>query len=246
VVTISREATAETEARLRRLFRDCSAEWLPGLWSFIEGEQALRRDGSIAVVRDGAQASALVPATDDGGQFAVFRVVLPRDADDSGFVGWLCSRIKASTGSGLFVICGHNEARGGVYDYYGVPAAVVDEVQDLLARLVRGDHLDGVVMRPVTTAADSGIDADTVFCFDQKGRSISARYGGGPIAEGWLVGTLDGSQIRFDYLQVQVDGVVDRGSSVADVVLLPSGRWSLTEYFTWSSRDGAGINQLEE
>ncbi|MFC5235901.1 DUF6196 family protein [Pseudonocardia zijingensis] len=36
-------------------------------------------------------------------------MVLRCDADDSGFVGWLASRIKAATGSGLFVVCGQNQ-----------------------------------------------------------------------------------------------------------------------------------------
>jgi hypothetical protein len=245
VVTISREANAQTEARLRRVFHECSVEWLPGRWGFAEGEDLLQRGDSIAFVRDEGRLSALGPASGAGEHFGVFRVVLPRDADDSGFVGWLCSRIKAATGSGLFVICGHNQERGGIFDYYGVPDVAVDEVRELLARLVRHDFLDGVVMRAVATGADSGIDSETVFCFDQNGRSISARYGGGRVAEGWLVGTLDGSRIRFDYLQVQVDGVVDSGSSVGDVIRLPDGRWRLTEHFTWSSRDGEGTNRLE-
>ncbi|MEV0703936.1 DUF6196 family protein [Saccharopolyspora sp. NPDC050389] len=246
MVTISRETSAQIEARLRGVYRECSIEWLAGLWSFVEGADAVHRADSIADIRDEGQLSALCPAVDADERFAVFRVVLPPDSDDSGFVGWLSSRIKAATGSGLFVICGHNRERGGVFDYYGVPEAIGDEARELLDRLTRTDAFDGVVMRATQTAGDSGIGPETVFCFTQDGTTISARYGGGRIAEGWLVGTLDASQVRFDYVQVQVDGVVDSGRSVGEVSRLPDGRWRLTEHFTWSSRDGGGTNHLEE
>ncbi|WP_115944405.1 MULTISPECIES: DUF6196 family protein [Amycolatopsis] len=246
MVTISRETGAQTEARLRRVFRTSAIDWLPGAWSFVEGADAVRRADAIALVRDEGRPSALCPAAGAGERFAVFRVVLPKGADDSGFVGWLSSRVKASTGSGLFVICGQNSERGGIFDYYGVPEAAAGPVRDLLDRLSGTGFLDGVVLRTVATAESSALGPGTVFCFDQNGEAITARYGGGGIADGWLAGTLDGARARFHYLQIQTDGTVDSGHSEGEVTRLPDGRWRLTEHFTWATREGGGTNRLEE
>ncbi|NIH80461.1 DUF6196 family protein [Amycolatopsis viridis] len=246
MVSISRETGAQTEARLRRVFRTSAIEWLDGAWTFVEGADAARRDDAIALIRDEGRSSALCPATGDGERFAVFRVVLPRGADDSGFVGWLASRVKASTGSGLFVICGQDSDRGGIFDYYGVPEAAAGEVRQVLDRLSRTEGLDGVVLRTVATADNSALGPDTVFCFEQRGDAITARYGGSGITDGWLAGTVDGTQVQFHYLQVQADGTVDSGRSAGEVTRLPDGRWSLTEHFTWASREGSGTNRFEE
>ena len=167
---------------------------------------------------------------------------------DARFVGWLASRVKAATGSGLFVVCGQNTERGGVFDYYGVLETVARSVQAVLERLGTAGSLDGAVMRVVRAAPNARIGPDTVFCFDLDGPRLSARYGGGAVAEGWLVGVLDPatSQVRFHYLQVGVDGSVAAGESVADLTRSEDGRWQLTEHFTWSSGEGSGTNQLQE
>jgi hypothetical protein len=249
VVTVSSEVPAQTEARLRGVFRRSQVAWLPGSWEFVEGAEATGRHDAIAVIRDEGQVSALCPAgTAVAEGFAVFRVVLPRDADDSGFVGWLASRVKAATGSGLFVVCGQNRERGGVFDYYGVPEAVSGPVRAALERLRSTGSFDGAVMRVVRAAPNARIGPDTVFCFDLDGRRLSARYGGGAVTEGWLVGDLDPatSQARFHYLQVGVDGSAEAGESVAELDRTEDGRWRLTEHFTWSSGEGSGTNQLQE
>lgn len=249
MVTVSHEMNAQAEARLRGVFRRSTIEWLPGLWAFVEQDDASGRGDSIADIRDDGHLSALCPAAPDATEeFEVFRVVLPRGEDDSGFVGWLSARIKAATGSGLFVVCGHNRQRGGIFDYYGVPRSAAAEVRTLLQRFATTELLDGVVMKAAEFAPDAGIGPETVFCFDQNGGTISARYGGGPIADGWLVGTVDPgtSEAAFHYLQIGVDGTVDSGHSVAEIRRLPDGRRVLNEHFAWTSRDGSGANRLEE
>jgi hypothetical protein len=242
MVTISRETGAQTEARLRDVFRQSAVDWVPGMWSFVEGDAA-QADDALALIRDEGRLSALRPSSGTGEQFQVFRVVLPPAVDDSGFVGWLSSRVKAATGSGLFVICGYDKERGGVFDYYGVPDAAAEDVRRVIARLTANDSLDGVVMRPVRTGPESSIGPETVFCFDVDGDAVSAHYGGGHVAQGWLTGRLSPSELRFDYLQVHVDGVVESGRSVGEVSRLPDGRWRLVERFTRSS---VGVLHLEE
>ncbi|TWF78686.1 hypothetical protein FHX44_114609 [Pseudonocardia hierapolitana] len=58
MVTVSSEAPAQTEARLRGVFRRSQAVWLPGSWEFVEGAEVAGRDDAIAVIRDEGQVSA--------------------------------------------------------------------------------------------------------------------------------------------------------------------------------------------
>ena len=39
-------------------------------------------------------------------------------------MGWLASHLKRVVGTGVFVVCGQNSKRGGIFEYWGVPAAV--------------------------------------------------------------------------------------------------------------------------
>jgi hypothetical protein len=57
------------------------------------------------------------------------------------------------------------------------------------------------------------------------------------VANGWLVGTIDPptdprerpetATLRFRYLQVDLEGVVDSGVSTADLERVPDGRWRI-------------------
>lgn len=252
MVTISQEAAAQTEARLRTVFRDSAIDWLPGTWSFVEGDEAARSD-AIAEIRDEGRRSGVCPATaatDSAELFRVFRVVLPPARDDSGFVEWLASRIKEATGSGVFVLCGYNRHRGGVFDYYGVPEAAASEVRLLLNRLAghARDSLDGVVMTGPYGAGDNPTSTGTMFCFNQRGNAVSARYGGGEILDGWLVGKVNSSLslVSFRYLQTWIDGTVDMGESTGNLIRLADGRWRLTMHKPWRSPRGSEVAQLEE
>ncbi len=106
-----------------------------------------------------------------------------------------------------------------------MPEAVVAEVREFLAPSRPRDGLDGVVMR---MAAEAGGDG-TVYCFSQSGESISARYGGGPVVEGWLVGTLDpaSSTARLQYLQTDRGGIASSGELMSEIGRRPDGRWYL-------------------
>ena len=59
---MSSEVPAQTEARLRGVFRRSQVAWLPGSWEFVEGAEATGRHDGIAVIRDEGQVSALCPA----------------------------------------------------------------------------------------------------------------------------------------------------------------------------------------
>ncbi|MGW1449535.1 DUF6196 family protein [Micromonospora sp. NPDC002411] len=139
MVSISQESHDETEQRLRRVIAAAELVMFDGEWSFFEAPltqpPALTAD-LLAVVRDEDRWSWLAPGgATDGERFAVFSFHFPPDVDNSGFVGWLATEFKRRLGTGLFVICGHNSDRGGIYDYWGCPAQVRAEVVQVLGEL---------------------------------------------------------------------------------------------------------------
>lgn len=107
-------------------------------------------------------------------------------------------------------------------------------------------NLDSVRMRVVTVGSTDGIDADTVFTFRQRGANVWAEYSGGNIAQGFLVGALDGTVLAFDYIQITHSGRRDKGESSCQLTVSDTGQWRLTERFQWASRPESGVNVLEE
>lgn len=139
---VSQETAAETDARLRRIFREAEVTALMGTWWFEEftyAEALSRiRPDAVAVIRDGPQWSQLIPAArDDSPREAIrlWSIHFAAGVDNSGFVGWLATNLKRQTGTGLIVICGQNSARGGIFDYYGCPESMAGEVDATFSAL---------------------------------------------------------------------------------------------------------------
>ena len=122
-------------------------------------------------------------------------------------------------------------------------AAETDRRQRAVA--ADGARLDGLRMRPVQTSAGSVISGETLFEFSQDDQVVSARYAGGEIVLGTLVGIVDGPSLVFRYAQVDRGLNVHGGHSQCEIGLSPAGRLQLAEHFTWDSAAGGGINILE-
>ncbi len=56
----------------------------------------------------------------------------PDGLDNSGFVGWLATHLKETLGTSVFVICGQNSDRGGIFDYWACPLNLGDEVAGMI------------------------------------------------------------------------------------------------------------------
>ena len=133
MVHISQETPEETDARLEEVTTRCDLEVFEGFYAFSEFPPDrfpdLVHPDALALVRDDDVWSQLAPHDGKTGEaFAVFRLHFPPDVDNSGFVGWLATRLKRRFGTGVFVVCGHNHARGGIFDYWGCPTGVADDV----------------------------------------------------------------------------------------------------------------------
>jgi hypothetical protein len=144
MVHVSHETAEETETRLRRVVRAAHLEVFDRPYGFAEfrsDELATAADPeALALVRDNQMWSQLVPHRGDAAEaFTIFSFHFPSDLDNSGFVGWLATHLKRRLGTGVFVLCGHNSARGGIFDYWGCPVALRDEVLAELADLTGSD-----------------------------------------------------------------------------------------------------------
>lgn len=137
---ISAETPQQTAVRLQRVLAEAELVLLDDAYAFVETSAAdfpaQLVPSTLAFVRDEDVWSALVPATSsEQEQFMVFSFHFPPGLDNSGFVGWLASHLKATLGTGVMVVCGQNSARGGIFDYWGTPLAMANQVRDELERL---------------------------------------------------------------------------------------------------------------
>lgn len=135
MVDVSKETEEQTDLRLRRVIAVADLVVHDGIWYFKESPASSPpplSDRTLAVVRDEDSWSALIPLTHEPTEqierFGVFSFHFPLGVDNSGFVGWLASHLKRRLGTGVFVVCGSNSARGGIYDYWGCPHGLLPDV----------------------------------------------------------------------------------------------------------------------
>ncbi|RKS10079.1 hypothetical protein DFP74_5831 [Nocardiopsis sp. Huas11] len=248
MVSISRELPTESEARLRRVLRATDIEHLPGHWCFRRLTGAPPPD-ALATVRDADGWCALTPAEGEVAEpFGLTLSTFPPGIDNSGYIGWVSTTLKERTGSGVFVVCGDNPRRGGVFDYLGYPAEAADAVRGVLDDLRRPPSedrlgLDLRVFEVAETSGASAISPDTRFEFRERDGRVEARYSGGAVDQGFLVGRREDDRVTTAYSQVDAAGHARAGTAVMRLTGDGDGGLLLVEDFTWS--DGAtGRNVL--
>lgn len=107
--------------------------------------------------------------------------------------------------------------------------------------------LDGLTMCVSSTADIGVVGAGTLLHFTQKGDRVLARYSGGSIRRGYLVGeVVSGESLNFRYTQIEASGEIHGGSSTCDLLTLPDGRTRIVEHFTWRTREGSGDNVFDQ
>lgn len=107
--------------------------------------------------------------------------------------------------------------------------------------------LDGVKMTVFETSENGIVNEDTIFRFSQVDDVVTAKYSGGKIIQGFLVGKINGANLEFSYCQMQLDGVLDCGLSFCQLSIDKNGKFLLKENFEWKTRPGEfGINIFQE
>ncbi|MFD0364127.1 DUF6196 family protein [Nocardia sp. GCM10030253] len=140
MVNVSVETPEQIEQRLRRVIAAADFVVHGGVWSFHEtpiDQPPALTPGTLAVVRDETSWSSLLPAPDDPAaeRFGLWSFHFPPNMDNSGFVGWLATHLKTQLGTGVFVVCGSNRDRGGIYDYWGCPVDLLDQANKVIDEL---------------------------------------------------------------------------------------------------------------
>jgi len=106
--------------------------------------------------------------------------------------------------------------------------------------------LNGVRMNVVASAESGVVSSETIFHFEQQGNLVSARYRGGKIIDGYLIGRLEGATLTFRFVQADTGDSLDSGQSTAILEQSETGKLRLIEHFKWATRDGSGVNIFEE
>ena len=107
--------------------------------------------------------------------------------------------------------------------------------------------IDGRTFRGAGDKAEAGeASSETVFVYHEHDGVIWARYEGGAIRLGFLVGTRDGDRLDFRYSQLNDKGETANGHCSTKITVLPDGRLRFEEDWTWESKTGAGRSAVEE
>lgn len=241
MVSISHELPVESEARLRAVLRATDIEHLPGAWCFRRFTGA-PPGGAVATVRDADGWCALLPAAGEVPEpFGLTLSTFPAGVDNSGYVGWLSTAVKQRTGSGVFVVCGDNPARGGIFDYLGYPLEAAGSVRSLIDELRRPPAADGFdldlrVFEVAEADRPGAVPAGTRFEFRERRGTVEAGGTGGGV-RGLLLGRREHDRLTGAYSQVDAEGRVRTGTADLRLSLDRDGRTLLTGDHTWT--DGA-------
>lgn len=106
--------------------------------------------------------------------------------------------------------------------------------------------LDGRTLRAVENDEAGEVGGDTRLHFEQDGSRIRARYAGGEVVEGHLLGTFDGRRWEIRYVQINEAGETATGHSVGEAELLEDGRVRVEDEWEWESQPGSGETVLVE
>ena len=139
---ISTETAEQTKHRLLKVIAESEFEIFEGQYIFdefpLQDFHTKFSDKALAYVRDKEVWSQLVPSEDKSKElFTLIGFHFKPNFDNSGFVGWLATHLKQKLGTGVFVVCGQNSGKGGIFDYWGCPFEIgdkfIEEVQLLIA-----------------------------------------------------------------------------------------------------------------
>ncbi len=138
-MNVSQESPSQTRRRLLSVIARAELHVFEGSHAFEEFDGAgpppmIPR--ALAYVRDNEVWSVLAPSADPAQElFQIFSFHFAPQVDNSGFVGWLASHLKATFGTGVFVVCGQNRRRGGIFDYWGCPISLGERIVEEVIRL---------------------------------------------------------------------------------------------------------------
>lgn len=106
----------------------------------------------------------------------------------------------------------------------------------------------GKAFRSVQNSQSGEVSGETTFYYEQKGAVISARYHGGNIREGNILGRVDvNGTIHMSYQHWNKDNEFRAGVCISTPERLPNGKIRLHESWEWTNGiQGRGQSIIEE
>jgi len=106
--------------------------------------------------------------------------------------------------------------------------------------------MHGRRFRAVADTVGGEVGTETIFEFSQEADLVWARYAGGQVRLGFLIGTSTGTELDFRYTQINSAGETATGHSRDQIESLSDGRIRLHEKWSRDSHEGSGTSILEE
>jgi hypothetical protein len=102
--------------------------------------------------------------------------------------------------------------------------------------------------KTVESSDNGAVSADTLFEYKQVGNIVTAKYCGGEIVSGHLIGIVaENGSINMRYHQVNLKDELMTGSCFSKPEVKPNGKIRLYESWKWTSGDASsGKSILEE
>jgi hypothetical protein len=108
------------------------------------------------------------------------------------------------------------------------------------------ESLDGRRFRNAAVSAEAEAGVETIFEYHERDGVIWARYEGGSVRLGFLVGTRKDNRLDFRYSQLNNRGETSNGHCSSTISRLADGRLRLDEEWQWESKPGTGTSAAEE
>ena len=106
--------------------------------------------------------------------------------------------------------------------------------------------LEGRRFRVAAMDAEGEASEATVFEYHERDGVVWARYEGGAVRLGFLVGTRRSDRLDFRYSQLSESGETSNGHCSTTISKLAEGRLRLDEVWEWESKPGSGTSAIEE
>ncbi|MEM8708797.1 MAG: hypothetical protein AAGE98_20205 [Actinomycetota bacterium] len=107
--------------------------------------------------------------------------------------------------------------------------------------------LEGRVFADVTEDHAGDVGGDTRFEYHEDADGVVwARYTGGSVRLGHLVGMRNGDRLDFRYSHVTIDGTTANGHCQSDIVVTDDGLIEFHESWRWESQPGRGTSVVRE
>jgi hypothetical protein len=108
------------------------------------------------------------------------------------------------------------------------------------------ESLDGRRFRVSAMGTEGEASEATVFEYHEHDGVVWARYEGGAVRLGFLVGARRRDRLDFRYSQLNESGETSNGRGSTTISVLADGRLRLEEDWEWESKPGAGTSAAEE